>query len=73
MDKKHLELHGQGNLIQCIFQTTGGEIGGNDYKPTQKFFQKRASDCYLQWTSAGCTVTSLFKELKATPQKRKLL
>ena len=28
----------------------GGEISENDYKPKHKFFQTRASDCYLQRT-----------------------
>ena len=44
--KNILELYGQVNLIQNIFKIIEGEISAN-YKPKYKFFQKRASNCYL--------------------------
>ena len=46
--KNILKLYGEGNLIQNIFNIIEGEVIENDYKPKHEFFQKRASNCYLQ-------------------------
>ena len=59
--KNILEFYGQGNLIKNIFKITEVEISGSDhYKPKRKFFQKRASDCFLKRTSYSFTGNKSF-------------
>ena len=74
--KTKLEL-GLGNLMGNIYKVINGEISKGKYRSKDKFFQKRATDCYIQNQFYNYIDNeenrSFFTELKQTYEKQRYL
>ena len=72
-----LELLVLGNLMGNIYKVINGEISKEKYRSKHKFFQKRATDCYIQNQFYSCIDNeenrSFFTELKQTYEKERYL
>ena len=75
--KTKLELLGLCNLMGNIYKVINGEISKEKYRSKHKFFQKRATDCYIQNQFYNYIDNeenrSFFTELKQTYEKERYL
>ena len=71
--KAKLELLGLGNLMGNVYKVISGEISKEKYRSKHEFFQKRATNCYIQNQFYNYTDNednrSFFTEFKQTKRK----
>ena len=75
--KAKLELLGLGNLMGNVYKVISGEISKEQYRSRHEFFQKRATDCYIQNQFYNYTDNddnrNFFTEMKRTYEKERHL